>query len=294
MHDRYEIHPIATLFPQMSEVDRDHLKASLMHEGQLEDILVFEGQILDGRHRYETCLELGLEPRVREFEGDLAAAFAHSVALNLSRRHLTTVQRAAAGAGIKEFQQRILRGGDAPSPEGASAEEISVTINEDGSESAAAPPPPPKKKAKQPSERTINARARDLASKQVGVSGRAIDTASKIKEEAPDVFLRMLAGTAGSLPEAKKVTSLPKEVRLQVHALVDEGTKLSAALRQVSPEAACAPGPVFLGKVLLDPEEAEVFERILAAREIKRSEAAHEALVDWIAKHADQAALVTN
>ena len=295
MDERFEIHPIATLFPSMSEVDRDHLKASLMHEGQLEEILLFEGQILDGRHRYETCLELGLEPRVREFSGDLQAAFAHSVALNLSRRHLTTVQRAAAGAGIKEFQQRILRGGE-PAPEPGSAgsgpEPIQVAIDEDAPTIQKKQP-----KAKQPkqpkqlSERTINSRARDLASKQVGVSGRAIDTASKIKDEAPDVFERMLAGTAGSLPDAKKVTALPQDVRAKVHALVDEGTKLNAALRQVNPETPSGPGPVFLGKVLLDPEEAETFERILAAREIKRSEAAHEALVDWIAKHADQALL---
>ena len=69
MHEPLEIHEIATLFPVMSEVDADHLRASLMQEGQLQEILVFEGKILDGRHRYQTCLELGIEPRIREFEG---------------------------------------------------------------------------------------------------------------------------------------------------------------------------------------------------------------------------------
>lgn len=269
-----DVHEIATLFPHMSDVDRDHLRVSLIKEGQLEDILVFEGKILDGRHRYETCVELGLEPRVREFEGDLGSAFSHSVALNLSRRHLTTVQRAAAGAGIKEFQERLLA--EAPQPE-----PISVAISEDVEER-----PAPKAKApKPPSARKITKQARDMASQQSGVSPRAIDVASKIKEQAPDVFERMLAGTAGSLPDAKKVTALPADVREKVHALVDEGAKLKAAIQQVVPEPPAPPGPVFLGKVILSPEDARAFDKILAARELKRVDAAKEALLDWIGKH---------
>lgn len=283
-----DVHEIATLFPHMSDVDRDHLRASLIQEGQLEDILVFEGKILDGRHRYQTCLELGIEPRVREFEGDIAEAFSHSVALNLSRRHLTTVQRAAAGAGIKEFQERILAeraepiAEPEPEPEPVE-EEASEAPSEASSE--AAPKPAKPKAPKQPSSRKINKRARDIASQQVGVSPRAIDVAAKIKEEAPDVFERMLAGTAGSLPDAKKVTSLPAEVREKVHALVDEGTKLKAAIKQVAPEPPAPPGPVFLGKVVLEPEDARAFDQILAARELKRVDAAKEALLDWIGKH---------
>jgi hypothetical protein len=267
--DPLDAHEIATLFPHMSEVDQDHLRVSLLQEGQLEDILLFEGKILDGRHRYETCLEIGLEPRTREFAGDRKEAFSHSVALNLSRRHLTTVQRAAAGAGIKEYQQRLLSAsGRAPS----AAPEVSDEL-----ESAE---PTPK-----PSPRKINAKARELASQQSGVSKRAIDVATKIKEEAPDVFERMLAGTAGSLPDAKKVTALPAEVRLQVHALVDEGAKLKAAIQQVAPTPPAPPGPVFLGKVVLDPDDARAFDQILAARNLKRVEAAKEALLDWIGKH---------
>ncbi|MBL4848781.1 MAG: ParB N-terminal domain-containing protein [Planctomycetes bacterium] len=263
-------HEIATLFPRMSDVDLNHLKASLLQEGQIEDILVFEGKILDGRHRYETCLEIGIEPRLREFSGDRRKAFSHSVALNLGRRHLTTVQRAAAGAGIKVFQQRLLSDSASPSrPD----------------ETARADVEPSPKTTPKPSPKRINARARELASQQSGVSKRAIDVAEKIKEEAPDVFERMLAGTAGSLPDAKRVTSLPAEIRLQVHALVDEGTKLKAAIKQVAPEPPAPPGPVFLGKVILDPQDARAFDRILADRDLKRVEAAKEALLDWIRKH---------
>lgn len=348
MTEPLEVHEIATLFPVMSEVDADHLRASLVQEGQLQEILVFEGKILDGRHRYQTCLELGIEPRIREFVGSYEEAFSHSVALNLGRRHLTTVQRAAAGAGIKAFQSKLLAG-EEPEVEGPTAEERGASpdsgLSESGlsdsgpSESGAtdlggedsaradegrtsesepthaaagagqdsshssgeapgaerhaaaeaepAPAPKPKKR-KKPSPRTINRKAREIASRQVGVSPRAIDVAEKIKQAAPDVFERMLQGTAGSIPDAKRVTALPAEERSRIHALVDEGVKLKEAMRQVSPPPAPAEGPVFLGKVLLEPEEARAFAEILERREIKRAEAAKEAILDWIVKHAEE------
>ncbi len=301
-----DVHEIATLFPIMSQVDRDHLRESLAKEGQIEEILLFEGKILDGRHRYQTCLALGIEPRFREFEGTAQEAFAYSVALNLSRRHLTTVQRAAAGAGIKEFEARLLAeqsGGEAapeepeaavqeedaaeaseaPVEDEAPAEEADPSQADLAEEEAQAEEPAPA--PRRPSARTINAKAREIASRRVGVSGRAIEAAAKVKEEAPDVFERMLAGTAGSMPDVRRLTALPPEVREQVHALVDEGKNLKAALKEVAPAPAPEAGGVFLGKVALEPEQATRFTALLEARGIKRADAAREALLDWIAKH---------
>lgn len=306
--DALEVHEIATLFPSMSQVDEDHLRESLAKEGQLEEILVFEGKILDGRHRYAACRALGIAPRLRVFEGTAQEAFAYSVALNLSRRHLTPVQRAAAGAGIKEFQARLLAqaaAGAAPAeaaqgepaqedagsagevePAAAAPGPIDVSIEERD----AAPPAEPPAPRRAPSARTINARARELASKRVGISGRAIEAAAKVKEEAPDVFERMLAGTAGSMPDVKRLTALPPEVREQVHALLDEGADLKAALKQVAPPPPADEGAVFVGKVVLEPAQATAFHALLEARGLKRAEAAREALLDWIAKHEDSTA----
>lgn len=299
MSTTLEAHEIATIFPAMSEVDLDHLRTSIAKEGQLEDILTFEGKILDGRHRYDACLALGLEPRLREFKGTPQEAFAHSVALNLSRRHLTTVQRAAAGAGIKEFQARVLSAqAPAPGPEDVEAEApakveaveaeapkvepapIDVSIEE------AKEPKAPKKPAKKapPSPKKIAAQARQLASERVGVSGRAIDQAEKIKQAAPDVFERMLKGQAGSMPDVKRVTALPLETRDKVHALVDSGKHLRAALKEVAPPPEREEGAVFLGKVVLEPEQARAFEALCETLGIKRAEAAREAVIDWLEK----------
>ncbi len=310
-----EVHEIATLFPSMSQVDLDQLRESIGAQGQLEEILVFEGKILDGRHRYQACLALGVEPRLREFQGTAQEAFAYSVALNLSRRHLTTVQRAAAGAGIKEFQARLLAATAAPATTAAPAEPAaaeptaadeatgspadapSTAPSDEPTEADATPAPAPEISVaidERPAEAEasaprisprINARAREIASQRVGVSGRAIDTAAKIKQEAPDVFERMLAGTAGSLPDAKRVTALPPDVREKVHALVDEGKQLKAALREVTPAPAREEGAVFVGKVVLEPEQARDFEAIVEARGLKRADAAREALLDWVSRH---------
>lgn len=293
-----EAHEIATLFPSMSQVDLDQLKESIGAQGQLEEILLFEGKILDGRHRYEACLALGVEPRFREFQGTAQEAFAYSVALNLSRRHLTTVQRAAAGAGIKEFQARLLAASTpTPNPEPEAKSEPVASPEPPSGEAEVAPAPAPASEpisvaideapAPEPPRISprINAKAREIASQRVGVSGRAIDTAAKIKHDAPDVFERMLAGTAGSLPDAKRVTALPPEVREKVHALVDEGKQIKAALREVTPAAPKEEGAVFLGKVVLEPEQARDFEAVLEARGVKRAEAAREALLDWITRH---------
>jgi hypothetical protein len=312
---KLEAHEIATLFPTMSDVDLAHLRESIERQGQLEDVLLFEGKILDGRHRYEACVELGREPRVREFQGSAQDAFVHSVALNLSRRHLTTVQRAAAGAGIKAFQSRLLSASDAMKVALAEAtatakaeakaekEEAKAAKTKGAAESApeaddpassrkrkrsdttpAAEGDEPGKSGKRP--RTVESKARAIASQRVGVSGRVIDAAEKIKHDAPDVFERMLAGTAGSLPDAKRVTALPQEARERVHALVDEGKKLKAAIREVAPAPPPVEGTLFLGKIVLEADQAQAFEGILEARGIKRADAAREALLDWIAKYA--------
>jgi hypothetical protein len=51
-------------------------------------ILLYRGQILDGRNRYRVCIELGIAPAIRAYDGDDPHGEAFSQ--NVSRRHLTT------------------------------------------------------------------------------------------------------------------------------------------------------------------------------------------------------------
>ena len=63
-------------------------------------ILVKDGGIVDGYHRYEAALDTGVEPVFEEFEGGKDAALAYVLRANGDRRHLNEGQKAAAAIGI--------------------------------------------------------------------------------------------------------------------------------------------------------------------------------------------------
>lgn len=89
-----ERHPLSAAFPDMDDEEFQDLLSSIKAHGQREPITVFEGQVLDGWHRYRACKELDISPMTTEFEGDDPVAFV--IDLNLSRRHLSPSQKALA------------------------------------------------------------------------------------------------------------------------------------------------------------------------------------------------------
>lgn len=62
-----ELHELTLAFPGMAPDEFAGLKASIERDGQEEPIVLYEGKIIDGRHRYRACVELGIEPITREF-----------------------------------------------------------------------------------------------------------------------------------------------------------------------------------------------------------------------------------
>jgi site-specific DNA-methyltransferase (adenine-specific) len=84
-------HPAADAFPMMDNIRIGELKADIAENGQREPITVCDGMILDGRNRYRACIELGIEPKTRNYDGD-PWAFAWS--LNGARRDLDATVRA--------------------------------------------------------------------------------------------------------------------------------------------------------------------------------------------------------
>ena len=97
-------HPAAELFPLMSGADFDTLVADIEQHGQVEQIVVYNGMILDGRHRYRACQQLGVEPAIIEWNGS-GTPEAYVLSKNLHRRHLTTSQRAVVGARLATLVQ---------------------------------------------------------------------------------------------------------------------------------------------------------------------------------------------
>jgi len=90
-YSKLEIHPLAELLPEASSEDYKTLKESIRLRGVLEQMWVFEGRLLDGRHRYRAVTELGrIQPKdFQHFKGTPEQAKAFVFDKNLARRQLT-------------------------------------------------------------------------------------------------------------------------------------------------------------------------------------------------------------
>lgn len=95
-------HPLSAAFPAMSADDFQALKGDIEANGQREPVIVHEGMVLDGWHRYRACIELGIKPKQFTFSAtDDPASFVESA--NLHRRHLTASQRAIAVVNVRAW-----------------------------------------------------------------------------------------------------------------------------------------------------------------------------------------------
>jgi hypothetical protein len=102
-------HPLSAAFPAMSAEDFAALVADVKANGQREPIMLFEGMVLDGWHRYRACDQLGVKPQHFTFSGSDPVAFVLSH--NLHRRHLTPSQRAAAVVACTAWQPAGMKKG---------------------------------------------------------------------------------------------------------------------------------------------------------------------------------------
>jgi len=98
----YDFHPLCKLFPPMVADQYNTLADDIRANGQFEPIILFEGMILDGRHRYKACINIGIEPKFKEFDG--TDALAYVISQNLSRRHLDESQRALIAGRISNLK----------------------------------------------------------------------------------------------------------------------------------------------------------------------------------------------
>lgn len=147
-----EFHPLANLFPMLSEDDLTLLGDDIRRNGLLNDIELAPDEsdgdklkILDGRNRYTACVNQGIRPRFRKLP---SADFSRVISVNLRRRHMTQSQKACMGAKLRDHLEKLRAAG---------------AFEYQGD-------------------------TRDLVGSIVGVSGRYIDMAAKLLKDAPDLF----------------------------------------------------------------------------------------------------------
>lgn len=89
----------------MSADEFDSLKIDIGENKLREAIWTYDGQIIDGRNRYNACIAIGEEPRYRPYDGDREDLVAFVVSLNLKRRHLNESQRAMVAAKLANLDE---------------------------------------------------------------------------------------------------------------------------------------------------------------------------------------------
>jgi hypothetical protein len=100
---KYEDHPIANLFPLLSDLEQKELVNSIQANGQRLPVTIYQGKILDGRNRYRACQILGIQPQIEEPE--IADPFEFVLDRNVRHRHLTTGQRARIASKMATMKQ---------------------------------------------------------------------------------------------------------------------------------------------------------------------------------------------
>lgn len=196
-------HEVAFLFPAMRAEEYQSLRTDISANGLREPIWTAHGKIIDGRHRYLACQELGIEPMYQEWDGT-GSLVAFVVGHNRERRHLTSSQKAMIGVEIekslaKEAETRRL----ANLKHGAAHPDVQKVGHRE------------------------RGRASDQAATLLGTNGQYILDAKHLEKHAPDLKEPVKSGTL-TLPEAKQLSKLSPVARREVLQMVTSGTVKTA------------------------------------------------------------------
>jgi len=120
---KYKLHPLCEMLPTMDDDGLKKLTADIKANGLMEPIVIFQGRILDGRHRHAACMKAKVKPVFEELVGESLEAWTYILSKNLHRRHLTKSQIAALvgatpavlKAGGTGANQHVQTGRDGPS-----------------------------------------------------------------------------------------------------------------------------------------------------------------------------------
>ena len=109
-----KLHKYCALLPRMMADEYQILKADIKTHGLLEPIVAYEDSILDGRHRYNICQELAVQPAYVQFESlSYNGSPLDFVISKHQRRNLTPDQKAVLAdkiANIKNGLHMLLIG----------------------------------------------------------------------------------------------------------------------------------------------------------------------------------------
>lgn len=211
----HQQHPLSAAFPAMPADDFAALVEDIRKHGQRDVATLYDGMVIDGWHRYQACLEIGIPCRFEPFQGDDPAAFV--ISRNRHRRHLTETQRAAAVVAVHRWR-----------PADSAGERTNRGTGDPGHPSGTGRPGDPS-----------SATVKQMAA-QAGASADTVIRAKKAHAAGLGDAMRDGKITAKAAAEVAKVP----EVAQQVAAGKVEPAAAVQAVRAAKPKPAAAPAPV--------------------------------------------------
>lgn len=229
----YTVHPACAMLPMMSAASLAEMADDIRLNGQEQPIVMHRGLLLDGRNRLRACELAGVEPKIREWEGDDPVRWVLS--LNFHRRHLTDSQKSIVGARAEDLlAERV----NEPSAEGVESmpKQPQLATAEGEPESASDKPL---------SQREIRRQARESAAALVNVSPNAIARGRKLIDNAVPELVGAVARGTVSLSQAARVAKLdPTSQRDLVakgdEAIVEEAVRIQKTKSAARPSVAKA------------------------------------------------------
>lgn len=194
--DGAEFHPVADIFPAMSDAEFRELVEDIREHGQREPVWILEdGSVIDGKHRVKACVELGrsVEARVYHGEGDAIVDFVLS--LNMVRRHLSINQKlAAAHKAIPMYREQA-------------KQRRLATQNNDAGRAVQANLPEQE-----------SGQARDHVADVFGVSPRSVESAETVYRDGVPELVQAFESDEVSVSAAAEVATLPEDEQREVVA----------------------------------------------------------------------------
>ncbi|HVA89210.1 MAG TPA: hypothetical protein VNL71_05160, partial [Chloroflexota bacterium] len=174
------VHPLAELIPPMSGEEFTELREDIKANGLAKAITLYEGKILDGRHRAKVCDELGIKPSTTAYEGDSPVALVWS--LNAVGRSFSPSQKAMVAADfLAPLEEEARKRKGAAGASAAPGRPATKTAPDGAVLSDEVPP-------------ADSERASTEAAQLTGASTRSVQRAKRVKEADPELAEKVKAG----------------------------------------------------------------------------------------------------
>lgn len=280
-----KFHPACLMLPRQSEHEQEALRESIRAGwNPTHPVITFEGMILDGRHRYEICTELGVTPTFKEWDGTAFdgnpyrfVRVEHDARRNWQsqeQRHLVLSEILEKEGVFDADRHRIADEANAKRSEAAKGNQNAAkgekknsgTTNSGTTESSS----PMKKK------RSGHQKAEKAKAAKTGTNRGAVQRSDKMKRLAeelnrPDIIKAVKAGETKAhaalknLEEMKRAKDLARPVEMELPEGIHRGDfrELAAMIPDNSVELVFTDPPYDEKSVGLYADAARVAARIL-------------------------------